>query len=229
MGNSGESHYEPNLTFIPDKALVSRFGWRWQSVRKIIAPASDDDLEAEDRPSGTPDLLAIICLGVGIGPMKRDLPNVGRPIRGVNRDDTLPRDLVLRYRIEKCVRSARNRRRKSGMASEETDIFQADYCSQRLKSLSDPLRLRIAELLLNGEMTVSDIAGSLETELVTVSHHLQILKNAQIAVTRREGRFIYYRLHESVTSRQTKSRRTLDLGCCKLEVPRHISKAPPVP
>ena len=58
------------------------------------------------------------------------------------------------------------------------DNFQSKECADRLKALSEPLRLRIVDILRHGEMTVGDIAEFLETELVTVSHHLKILKHA---------------------------------------------------
>ena len=51
------------------------------------------------------------------------------------------------------------------------DVFQSDVCAERLKALSEPLRLRIVDLLRNGERPVGEISESLEVELVTASHH----------------------------------------------------------
>jgi DNA-binding transcriptional ArsR family regulator len=99
------------------------------------------------------------------------------------------------------------------------DVFQADVCAQRLKALSDPHRLRIVDVLRHGELTVSDIAAALEVEIVTVSHHLQILKHAGLTEVRREGRFMYYRLHEGFHHSTKQGSNFLDLGCCRLEVP----------
>ena len=99
------------------------------------------------------------------------------------------------------------------------DAFQAAFCAERLKALGDPLRLRMVDLLRHGEMTVSDISEFLETEIATVSHHLQILKNAHIVAPRRDGRFIYYSLPMELFRNTGKSRNTLDLGCCTIEVP----------
>ncbi len=105
------------------------------------------------------------------------------------------------------------------MTNASTDAFQAAFCAERLKALGDPLRLRIVDLLRHGEMTVGDIAEFLETEMVTVSHHLQILKNAKLVTPRREGRFIYYSLPAELFQGGGKTRRMLNLGCCKIEVP----------
>lgn len=102
------------------------------------------------------------------------------------------------------------------------DVFRADFCAERLKALSDPHRLRIVAALRYGEMTVSDIAELLDTEVVTISHHLKILKHAGLALVRREGRFMYYRLNPELLC-SSRSRRHLDLGCCRLEVPESES------
>lgn len=99
------------------------------------------------------------------------------------------------------------------------DVFQADFCAERLKALSDPHRLKIVAALRYGELTVSDIAELLETEIVTVSHHLRIMKHSNLVTVRREGRFMYYQLHAKLIQPNGKVGRFLDLGCCRLEVP----------
>lgn len=105
-------------------------------------------------------------------------------------------------------------------AAVKTDRFDSEFCAERLKALSDPLRLRVIDGLRQGELTVSDLAELLETEMVTLSHHLQILKHAKLVESRREGRYMYYRLHDDlVRAVKGKSAQILDLGCCKLEVP----------
>ncbi|MEY3457425.1 MAG: hypothetical protein RL215_582 [Planctomycetota bacterium] len=100
------------------------------------------------------------------------------------------------------------------MVAMMSDAFQADYCADRLRALGDPHRLRLVEALRSGEKTVSDLALLLDSEIVTVSHHLQVLRRAALVSVRREGRFMYYSLHRGLLRR-----RYLDLGCCRLEVP----------
>ncbi len=99
------------------------------------------------------------------------------------------------------------------------DVFQADFCAERLKALSDPHRLRIVAALRYGELTVSDITELLEAEMVTISHHLKIMKHANLVDVRREGRFMYYRLQQDLLQTKSRSGSYLDLGCCRLEVP----------
>ena len=100
------------------------------------------------------------------------------------------------------------------------DIFQADFCAERLKALSDPHRLRIVDVLREGELSVSDISARLNAEVVTISHHLKIMRQADLVEVRKEGRFMYYRLHDDVLVSRGKLGKFLDLGCCRLEVPQ---------
>jgi DNA-binding transcriptional ArsR family regulator len=99
------------------------------------------------------------------------------------------------------------------------ETFDANFCAERLKALGDPHRLRIINALRYGELTVGDIAELLSAEVVTVSHHLKIMKYARLVEVRRDGRFMYYRLHEDLHCSNAKGTRILDLGCCRLEVP----------
>ncbi len=105
------------------------------------------------------------------------------------------------------------------MSGEVEDVFQSSECADRLRALSDPLRLRIVSLLYDGEKSVSQIADVLDAELMTVSHHLQILKNARILVSRRDGRFIIYSLAKGLKNLRESSKLTLNLGCCSIVVP----------
>lgn len=106
------------------------------------------------------------------------------------------------------------------MPESESDTFQSLTCAERLKALGDPTRLRIIDVLRSGELTVGDIAEFIETELVMVSHHLQILKHAGFVRVRREGRYMVYALHEDVFKKGTaRVKQYLDLGCCRIEVP----------
>ena len=102
------------------------------------------------------------------------------------------------------------------------DPLKVVHCAEQLKALSEPLRLRIVSALRAGPRNVSDLSESLHVELVTVSHHLQILRNAGIVKTERKGRFILYSLHEDVFQEGAAGRANehLDLGCCRLEIPK---------
>lgn len=82
------------------------------------------------------------------------------------------------------------------------------------------MRLRIVDLLRDGEKSVSDIAENIEEELVNVSHHLGILYNAGLVEKNKRGRFVVYRLHPDIAAVSRGSKQHLDFGCCRLEVPK---------
>jgi len=101
------------------------------------------------------------------------------------------------------------------------DPLQPIHCAEQLKALGEPLRLRIVSALRAGPMNVSELAESLSAELVTVSHHLGILRSARLVRTERKGRFILYSLNEGVfqPANSARAKEHIDLGCCRLEMP----------
>jgi uncharacterized protein (DUF1501 family) len=48
---------------------------------QVVGRTSVDAMTVEDRPVSAPDLLATICLALGLDPRKQNMSNVGRPIR----------------------------------------------------------------------------------------------------------------------------------------------------
>jgi len=100
------------------------------------------------------------------------------------------------------------------------DRLQSKMCAEKLKALGEPMRVRIVDLLCDGEKTVSEIAESLEEELVNVSHHLGILYHAGLVDKNKQRRFMVYRLHPDVSTVSRGGKQHLDFGCCRLEVPK---------
>ena len=66
--------------------------------------------------------------------------------------------------------------------------------SNRFKAVSDPTRLKILYLLQDGELCVCEIIMALEKPQSTISHHLNVLKNAGFIKGRKEGVWIHYKL-----------------------------------
>lgn len=62
-----------------------------------------------------------------------------------------------------------------------------------MKQLGDPSRLRIFWILCHVEECVTDIAAMTEMSSPAVSHHLRILRDSGLLVSRREGKEMYYR------------------------------------
>ncbi|MEV5561061.1 metalloregulator ArsR/SmtB family transcription factor [Nonomuraea wenchangensis] len=70
--------------------------------------------------------------------------------------------------------------------------------AERAKALADETRLRIAlALLAGGEMCVCDLAWVCDLAQNLVSHHLRTLRGAELAVSRRAGKLVIYRLTDA--------------------------------
>lgn len=70
--------------------------------------------------------------------------------------------------------------------------------SETMKALSDPTRRSILNLLKSGSMTAGDIASHFEMTGATVSHHLSVLKKAELIMENRNKNYIIYSLNASV-------------------------------
>jgi rhodanese-related sulfurtransferase len=62
------------------------------------------------------------------------------------------------------------------------------------KALSSPKRLEVLELLAQGEKTVEALAQEAGIDMKLTSAHLRSLREARLVETRREGKYIVYRL-----------------------------------
>lgn len=62
------------------------------------------------------------------------------------------------------------------------------------KALSSPKRLEVLELLAQGEKTVEALAQEAAIDVKLVSAHLRSLREARLVQTRRDGKYIVYRL-----------------------------------
>jgi DNA-binding transcriptional ArsR family regulator len=70
------------------------------------------------------------------------------------------------------------------------------FKAELFKALSHPTRIRILELLRDGEKGVSQLQLELGAEGSTVSQQLAILRMKNLVDTRRAGNAIYYRLRD---------------------------------
>lgn len=74
------------------------------------------------------------------------------------------------------------------------DTEAADEVSRLFTALADPTRVRIVNLLAEGELCVCDLVEILEQPQPTVSRHLASLRGSRLVGVRRRGRFAHYRL-----------------------------------
>ena len=101
------------------------------------------------------------------------------------------------------------------MASAESVVTQAGGCagsrcghsipladdlalemSEIFRALSDPTRLRIVSVLVCGDLSVGELAASVEMSVSAVSHQLRLLRNLRIVKRRRRGRKVIYSMDD---------------------------------
>jgi DNA-binding transcriptional ArsR family regulator len=66
------------------------------------------------------------------------------------------------------------------------------------KALNDATRREIMTLLKQKDMTAGEIADQFNISKPSISHHLDILKQAGLVTDQRDGQFIYYSLNTTV-------------------------------
>lgn len=68
----------------------------------------------------------------------------------------------------------------------------------RFRALGDETRLWLLEILGNDERTVADLMDATALGQSLVSHHLRTLREAGLVATRRDGRWVHYRVATEV-------------------------------
>ena len=81
---------------------------------------------------------------------------------------------------------------------------QVDRTIEFLKIIAEENRLKILCMLLNGELCVCDIWQHLNIPQNLTSHHLKVLKEFGLLVSRKEGLNVYYSINQENLS-QSKS------------------------
>jgi DNA-binding transcriptional ArsR family regulator len=66
------------------------------------------------------------------------------------------------------------------------------------KALNDPTRRKILELLKGNDMTAGEIADEFNISKPSISHHLDLLKQAGLVEALKQGQFIFYSLNTTV-------------------------------
>jgi DNA-binding transcriptional ArsR family regulator len=67
-----------------------------------------------------------------------------------------------------------------------------------IKALGDPTRREILRALRDGDLTAGDIAGKFPITGASISHHLNVLRDAGLVQSERQGRNIVYSLEATV-------------------------------
>ncbi len=74
---------------------------------------------------------------------------------------------------------------------------QVATAAQRFKALGDPTRLMILATLAANDLPVCacDLGGESNLGQPTISHHLKVLREAELVISERHGTWGFYQLH----------------------------------
>lgn len=74
------------------------------------------------------------------------------------------------------------------------DEFKLESVAAALKAVAHPARLKILNLLVDGEQRVSELCRQLDLPQPYISQQLTILRNYGIITAKREGQQVFYRI-----------------------------------
>jgi rhodanese-related sulfurtransferase len=97
-----------------------------------------------------------------------------------------------------------------GDRAAKTALF--DEFARAAKALASGRRIELLDVLANGERTVEALAGEVGLTVANTSQHLQILRQAGLVSSRREGTSIHYRLAAPEVFELWRTLRTLAAG-----------------
>jgi ArsR family transcriptional regulator, arsenate/arsenite/antimonite-responsive transcriptional repressor len=66
------------------------------------------------------------------------------------------------------------------------------------KALNDPIRREILELLREKDLNAGEIADHFSITRPSISHHLDLLKQADLVTSIKNGQFVNYSLNKTV-------------------------------
>ena len=78
------------------------------------------------------------------------------------------------------------------MAKKKLSIEALGLIAGRFKILSEPIRLQILHVLLEGEKNVNELTQAVKTSQPNVSKHLKILLGAGMLTRQQHGNTVYY-------------------------------------
>ena len=66
------------------------------------------------------------------------------------------------------------------------------------KALNDPTRREILNLLKKKDMTAGEIFEAFNMSKPSISHHLEILKQADLVTSEKQGQFVLYSINTTI-------------------------------
>ena len=85
---------------------------------------------------------------------------------------------------------------KATVATKLTDMNHLQDAAECLRTLAHPMRLRMVQLMLQGEFTVGELAEACEIPSHMASEHLRMMQHCGFLTRRQDGRRTYYQVSE---------------------------------
>ncbi|WP_310551129.1 ArsR/SmtB family transcription factor [Paenibacillus glufosinatiresistens] len=85
----------------------------------------------------------------------------------------------------------------NSVKSEMMNITTVSQMADWFKAFSDPTRIKIVDALLQRELCVNDLSVIIDMGQSAVSHQLRLLRNMRIVKRRKEGKTVFYSLHDT--------------------------------
>lgn len=76
--------------------------------------------------------------------------------------------------------------------------------NQLFKALNDPTRRGILEILKKKDLTAGEIAEKFKISKPSISHHLDLLRQAGLVTAEKEGQYIFYSINTTVLDEMIK-------------------------
>ena len=77
-----------------------------------------------------------------------------------------------------------------------TEMDSLGHAAECLRTLAHPHRLRMVQMLLQGEFSVSELAAACKLPSPMASEHLRLMQRCGFLTSDKEGRKVYYRVAE---------------------------------
>jgi ArsR family transcriptional regulator, lead/cadmium/zinc/bismuth-responsive transcriptional repressor len=110
-----------------------------------------------------------------------------------NLDNSISQNEIIEYTKERSIDSTGIQ----SQAKEVLDTEKAQRMAEFFSFLGDANRLRILSLLAGKEFCVGDLANVLDMSESAVSHQLRNLRAMRLVSYRKQGRNVFYSLHDS--------------------------------
>lgn len=77
-----------------------------------------------------------------------------------------------------------------------TDLEAMGQAAECLRTLAHPHRLRMVQMLLQADFTVSQLAEACHLPSAMASEHLRLMQRCGLLVSEKDGRRVFYRVAE---------------------------------